>query len=323
MAHFKKHYMRRTLTLLIGLALMTGCKEKIEKFVFDTLKMTDLTKYSYSYESGKLTSSKETAYMLMAGQIVDSTITVTNYEYDNKGLLRKELSKTVLDDNADQKVYNYASNDSLISELTISSEGDTILWSVYDYFPDGRQKVFFRFLTRKIDIERDFTESMMNKQFDTILYRKEYKYDKGLCQSILEFDNESNLTRRVENEYEKGKLKKATHFLKTNSLEVTEKTQYFNYSKSELHPDYFSLDLKNDTIEYCKNEFIDNVISTTTMVFEYGQNISKTFFEKGKEIGNIGIDKNMNFKTVESYSYNENGDLKETKSYSEEIKNAP
>ena len=59
------------------------------------------------------------------------------------------------------------------------------------------------------------------------------------------------------------------------------------------------------------------------MVFEYGQNISKTFFEKGKEIGNIGIDKNMDFKTVESYSYYENGDLKETKSYNEEIQNAP
>lgn len=284
--------------------------------------MSNLTQYSYDYVAGKLTSSNETIYTVMFGQVVDTLETLTNYEYDSKGLLRKELSKTALDENPSLQLFDYNSNDSLIREMTISPEKDTTFWNEYNYFPDGKKLVFSRHLIRHFDPDQDFLKQMENKKNDTTIYRLDYQYENGRCKSSKEYDKKNNLTHIIEYDYENGRVKMATHISLINALEITSKVQYFDYSKSELHPDYYCLDLNKDTVEYCKNEFVKHSISTKTEVFNYGKMADRTFFENGKRIGSIGIDKTMNFKTVESCSYFENGDLKEIKSYHEEIKNA-
>lgn len=314
--------MTRTLIVIIGFVFLTSCKEKVAKFIFDSSKMSNLTRYSYDYDAGKLTSSKETIYTVMVGQVVDSLETLTNYEYDSKGLLRKELSKTAFDDNPSLLLFDYNSSDSLIREMTISPEKDTTFWTENNYFPDGKKLVFRRVLIRRFNPDQDFLKQMESKTVDTTLYRFDYQYEKGLCKSSKEYDKKNNLTHIIEYEYENGKVKKATHISPINGVEVTAKIQYFDYSKSELHPDFYSLDLNKDTIEYCKNEFIKHSISTKTDVFNYGKMINRTYFENGKRIGFISVDKTLNYKIVESYSYNENGDLKEMRSYNEEIKNA-
>lgn len=314
--------MTRTLIVIIGLAFLTSCNEKIAKFIFDSSKTSNLTRYSYNYDAGKLASSKETIYTVMFGQVVDTLETLTNYEYDSKGLLRKKLSKTAFEDNPSIQLFEYNSNDSLIREMTISPEKDTTFWAENGYFPDGKKLVFRRALIRHHDPDQDFLKQMENKKKDTTLYRFDFQYENGLCKSSKEYDKKNNLTHIIEYDYENGKVKMATHISLINALEVTSKIQYFDYSKSELHPDYYCLDLNKDTIEYCKNEFIKHSISTETDIFNYGKMLNRTYFENGKRIGFISVDKTMNFKIVESYSYNENGDLKEMKSYNEEIKNA-
>ena len=319
--YFKNLCMTKTLIVIFGLALLTNCNEKVAKFIFDSSKMSTLTRYSYNYNSGKLTSSKETVYMVMLGQVVDTIVTLTNYEYDSKGLLRKELAKTGHNDNPSLHLFDYNANDSLISEMTISSEKDTTSLREYKYFPDGKKMVFRRDLVFHHDARQDFLKQMQNKRFDTTYYKIEYNYVDNLCKSSKEFNKKNNLTKIVEYAYEKGRIQSSTHISLINGMEVTDKVQYFDYSKSELHPDYYSLALNKDTIEYSKNHFFNHSISTKTDVFEYGKVVNRTFFENGKRIGYIGIFKAMNFKTVESYSYFENGDLKETKSYHEEIKN--
>lgn len=146
--------MKQTLIIIFGLVLMTGCKEKIQKFIFDSSKLSTMTRYSYKYDSDKLESSKEISYTIMFGQIVDSMITVTNYEYDNDGLLKKEISKSDFEETTSFVLYDYNPNDSLISKFIISSEGDTTLWNKYGYFPDGQKTVYQRILTRKIDLNK-------------------------------------------------------------------------------------------------------------------------------------------------------------------------
>lgn len=314
--------MTKKLIIIIGVALLTSCKEKVEKFIFDSSKMSEVTRFSYSYDKNKLASSTETTNIIMFGQVVDTMVTLTNYEYDSKGLLKKESSKTLVEDKPSLQLYDYNSNDSLIREMTISPEKDTTFWVEYNYFPDGRKLVFRRTLVIHHEPDQDFSKQMENKKFDTIYFKIDYQYEKNLCKSSKEYDKKNNLTKIIEYDYENSKVKNATHISLINAVEVTEKVQYFDYSKSESQPDYYSLDLSKDTVEYRKNEFTNHSISTKTEVFKYGKLANRTFFENGKSIGSIGIDKMMNFKTVESCSYFENGDLKEIKSYHEEIKNA-
>ncbi|MGE5437832.1 MAG: hypothetical protein ACM3O3_11435 [Syntrophothermus sp.] len=281
-----------------------------------------MTRYSYSYDKSKLASATETTYIIMFGQVVDTMVTLTNYEYDSKGLLKRESSKTDGEEIPSLQLYDYNPNDSLIREITLSPENDTTYWTEYNYFPDGRKMVFRRTLFLHHDPDQDFLKQMENKQFDTTYYRIVYKYENNLCRSSEEYDKNNNLTKITEYDYKDGRIEKATHFSKVNGIEVTDKIQYFDYSKSESQPDYYTLDLNNDTIEYCKSMFINHLVSTRTDVLNNGKMVNRTFFENGKEIGFIGIDKTMNFKIVESNSYYENGDLKEKRSYHEEIKNS-
>jgi hypothetical protein len=106
-------------------------------------------------------------------------------------------------------------------------------------------------------------------------------------------------------------------------MELTEKIMHHDYSQSTSHPDYYSLDINNDTVDLCINKFDNHNIVSKMEAFDYGKIVSKTFYENGKETGLISIDKNASFKMIEAYSYFENGDLRETKSYHEELKNTP
>jgi len=311
--------MKRPLLTIFTLLLLAGCKEKIEKFIFDSSKMNILTKYSYEYKSNKLASSKETTYTVMFGQKVDTMVTLTTYEYDEKGLLRKEVSKMNFEELPSIRFFDYNSNDSLIREMEISPEKDTTDWSDFNYFPDGKKIVYSRMINGHIEPNQDFSKFIENKNFDTIVHRMVYQYENNLCKSLKEYDGKNNLTRIVEYDYYNDKLMKETYACPIKSMELTEKTKYYDYSKSDQFPDYYSLGMANDTIEYCKNEFVNNSLYSTTTVLDHGKMFEKSFYKNGRQIGMIGVSKEMNFKIYESYSYFENGDIKETKSYSEEI----
>jgi len=258
----------------------------------------------------------------MFGQVVDSMTTQTEFEYDSKGLLKKEISKSDFDDKPTIKIYNYDNNDSLISEISINPENDTTFWEVYKYYPDGKKTIFHRFLSMHFDPNQDFMEAMENKQLDTSFYRNEFEYSGNLCKTQNQFDKKGNLIKSVSFDYNGTQLIKETHFAYFNGMEMTEKIRSYDYSKSEIKPDFYSLDSKNDTLELYINEFSDGHLATLAEVYEYGQIINKTFYENGMEIGMIGVDLNMNFKIVDSYEYYENGEFKEIKTYNEQINNA-
>lgn len=311
--------MKKTLLAISTLLLLAGCKEKIEKFIFDASQMSTLSEYSYEYKSNKLIASKEITYHVMFGQKVDTMETLTTYEYDNKGLLKKKLSKTYFEELPSVRLFEYNSNDSLIREMEISPEKDTIYWDEYNCFPDGRKLIYRRFIHRHSEPNQDLLAFANTKDFDTIVHRMVYQYENNICKSSKEYDGKNNLTRIVEYDYDNDKLMKETYVSLIKSIELTESTKYYNYSKSDQFPDYCSLSSTNDTIGYCKNVFINDSLYSTTTVSDYGKMADKTFYKNGKIIGMIDVNKEMNFKITEAYSYYENGDLKEIKSCSEEI----
>ncbi len=235
--------MTRILLLIFGILLSTSCKDKIAKFIFDSSKMSELTRYSYEYNSNKLASSKESNFRIMFGQVVDTMITLTNYEYDSKGLLKRESIKTAPDEVPSFKLFDYNANDSLIREVTLSPKKDTVQWTEYKYFPDGKKMVFSRNLFHHYDPSKDFLNQMKDPKFDTIYYRIDYQYENNSCKSSKEYDGKNNLITFVEYENQNGKTHKSTYIARNIGIDVIEKTKYFDYSKSDLFPDYFSIGL--------------------------------------------------------------------------------
>lgn len=309
--------MKKPYLVILSFVLLISCKEKIQKFVFDASKMNTLTQYSYEYQSNKLKFSKEVNFTIMFGQKLDTMVTLKTYEYDDKGLLRKEISKTDFEEDSSIRLFYYNSNDSLIRNILISPNKDTTDWREFDYFPDGKKEIYSRIIHHHIEPNQDFSKLIENRNFDTIVCRRVYQYENDLCKSLKEYDDNNKLTRMVEYEYDNKKLIRETYTSPINSMEITDRIKYFDYSKSDKFPDYYSLDKRNDTIDYCHNEFVNDSLYLKTMVMDHGKFAEKIFYTNGRKIGMISVSKEMNFKTTESYSYYENGDVKEIKAYNE------
>jgi len=311
--------MKRNLIIIFGILILISCNEQVSKFIFDASKMSNQIKFYYKLESDKLISQTEKNYTIIFGQVVDSMISQTDFIYNDKGLLIKEFSLSDFEEKPTIIFYDYNEIDSLISEITINSENDTTFWEQYKYYPDGKKTVFHRFLSMHFDPNQDFMETMENKRLDTTFYRNEFDYERNLCKTQRQYDKNGKLLKTVNFDYNEDKLIKETHLVYFNDMEMTEKIKFYNFSKSDIKPDFFSLDFKNDTIELCLNDFSKGLLTSSTEIYNYGSNINKIFYEADKEVGMIGIDRNMNFKIVDSYEYYDNGKLKEKRTYNEEL----
>jgi len=307
--------MKRNLILLLGILTLFSCKEQVAKALFDTSNLTNQTKYFYKHESDKLISQTEKTYTIMFGQVVDSMISSTNFKYNAKNLLIKKVSRFDFTDNLAYRIFEYNNNDSLIKDMSVSSEGDTTFWFEYDYFSDGRKIVFDRKIISSYFNNPDLIEDLVTEKFDTIQLKYEYHYEGGICTNLKQYESKNNLIKTIKFDYQNDLLIKETHMSYFDSMELIEKTKIYDYSKSKDKPDFYSLDPKKDTIEMCINEFEKDQLLSSTILLDYGNLFYKTLFENGKEISMTGFDRKMNHKSVELYKYFENGDLKETKTY--------
>lgn len=311
--------MRNFKVLGLGLILLIGCKAKIADFIFDASKMNRLTKFDYEYNHGKKSSVIEKNYTIMFGQIVDSMISKTQFEYNEKGFISREITSSGFQENPDLKIYNYGSNDSLLCKLWLNSEGDTTHIHKYAYFPDGRKTVYNKDIWIKLDQSKDFKTAYNNRTYDTVLNTREYLYEQNICKQSKEFDKHKNLTNVIEYEYKDGKVNKENFYSISNGLKMFVKSTYSDYSKNKLLPEFYTLNKNNDTIDFIKNEFNGNEIVYSENSYENGNIVDKVFYQNGKEIGRIGINKHMDFKTTISTSYFDNGDIKEERKYNEKI----
>ncbi|BAX81473.1 hypothetical protein [Labilibaculum antarcticum] len=311
--------MKTILILTLGIIILTSCKEQVTETLIDASKMSHQTKYFYNYESDKLISQTEKTYTIMFGQVVDSMLIETVFGYNNKGLLIKKKSQNNFEQKAELRMYDYDSNDSLILDMTINPENDTTFWNEYKYFSDGRKIVFDRKIIPSYFNNSALIENLASDTFDTIQYQYKYQYEGNICTHLKQYDSKNNLAKTIKFDYQNDLLIKETHLSYFNSLELLEKIKNYDYSKSEHKPDTYALDSENDTIEMSINEFYKDELLSTTDFFEYGNLIYKTLFESGKEISIIGFDRTTNNRSVDILDYYKNGDLKESKSYNEEI----
>ncbi|MFB6320835.1 hypothetical protein [Saccharicrinis sp. FJH54] len=300
-----------------------GCneiKEKVAKIVIDSSKLSNITVYDYKFENEKIKSEIAKTYTLMFGQIIDSMIVQTNYKFNDKGLLIKETSKADFEEKPSFHIYDYDLKDSLILEIRINQDGDTTTWDEYAYFPDGRKTIFHRDIFPHFDPNQDIMTAMENPKMDTSFYRNEFEYKNNLCISQKRYNNEGRLLKTIIFEYDNNKLIKENHLTYFNSIELTEKIKFYDYSKSKTKPDYYSIDSNNDTLEFKINTFDPDKLTKIAYMNDYGNVYNEEYYEDGLLIGTIDYDKQFTMnKIIFIYEYDRNGILTTEKTYREKI----
>lgn len=311
--------MTKLKVLGIGLILLFSCKKKIAEFIFDLSRTNYLIKYDYNYKHGKKNSMIDKFYTIKFGQTVDSTISKTLYEYNDKGFLVKEIEYIDHNKNPNLKLLNYDMNDSLILIQEINSNGDTTFIERYAYFPDDKKTIFHREITINLKPNKVSTTGIKTKTYDTVLFTKVYRYENNICKSSNEYDKNKKLSKVVEYEYKDKKIYKEIHYFIFNNIKIFVKTKYLDYSKNNLLPEYYSLDTNNDTIEFRRNKFNKNEIIYSILFDKEFNYTTKVYFKNGREIGSVSINKGMNYKLFTSTTYYDNGDTKEYRTYVEKI----
>ncbi|HEY0031548.1 MAG TPA: hypothetical protein VGC65_12360 [Bacteroidia bacterium] len=307
--------MRNFKILTFGLILFVGCKEKTADFVYNDSKTSEIVKYEYSYKQGKKYSQTKKIDILMFGNIVTSVLSKSTYEYNNDGLLIKEITITSNDEKPELKYYNYDSRDSLILEIIINSEGDTSLIRQYANFPDGQHDIFERRLVINFDPNINIEIAKKHRTYDTVTLSKEYKYEDNKLKTYTLYDKNRKIKNIIDYEYKDNKIFKEAHYSILNNHKTLEETKHYDFTKNSILPEYFSLNKNNDTIEFKKLEFRDNEIAHSVLYVASINWTSEVFYKNAQKIGEVSIDNNS--KTYYSFSYNKHGEIVEEKHYTE------
>lgn len=299
----RKLFINKTIVFFTGTLFFSNCAGGIIK----PGRMTNIVKYSYEYESEQLISHTEKSLTKLFGITIDSYLEKTNYLYNENGLLIKKIINNDFQNKPTIEFFDYNKNDSLILELRINNEGDTIIWTEYNYYPDGRKTIFHREIWPKMD----FTS--LNRQNDTTLFRYEYEYADNKCTTKNQYDKENNIISSIDYEYSDNRLDKEIHYKYLNSKKVLDKTKFYDYSKMINTPDYYTIDSKNDTVQRRINQFKKESAIYTIEKLNSDDMEHITYLKNGIEIKTIGTNKKMNNKAIHTYKYYKNGDLKRMK----------
>jgi len=312
--------MNRKLIILLGLITLFSCKEKISKLVFDSSKRSDVTLVSYEFDYDKLKSESMSSYIYMNGIVIDSFNIKTNYFYNSRGLKEKEISNSSNEKEPSVRLYRYDSNDSVILDLTINEEKDTISWSEFKYFPDGRRIVFKRDLVPSFVNDSSLINDLENSTMDTILHRFKFDYIDDKCVVSHQFDKNNKKIKLIRYSYQNDILIKETHYSCVNSIELFDKIKSYNYLKSKNRPDFYSVNSNNDTIEFCINLFKSDTLIKTSQMFDHGKDFTEEYFENGLQVKVILYDRQFTMnKITYEYEYNERGLIKSIKTFREKI----
>jgi len=310
--------------LILGLVFLFGCKGKMPDFLFDASKVSEVTKYTYEYKNGKKISKTDETCILFEGKTTNRMIVKTNYIYNEKGLLIKEISKTNNDTIPDMTIYEYDTKDSLISWIKIESETDTTNIEKYAYYADGKKLILRKSLHIKIEPYPDYKTAFEHKNYDTNFFSREFIYENNICKSSKEYDKNNHLVKVTEYEYMNNFITVEKEYSMLDNYKLLIGTKYIDRSKTKRNPklyapdpEFYTLDAQNDTIDYLSYQYNGDELEIATGYFDKGSHISKFYFKNNKIIGEIDKGKDINYTTYIKSSYYENGDLKEESTYRE------
>jgi hypothetical protein len=283
---------------------------------FNNSDLRSHVKYVHYYDNNRISKTYETTNLIMYGQVVDTYVSIKEYEYCKKGLIVNLKNYFETGETQSVEFYKYNSLDSLAERIQINNDKDTIFWEKYYYYPDSRRMTFRRVKGPDIDNMTSLTFSPSNNLIVLEYERHEYIYNERQCIKQITYSQDDSPIKYVYFEYDgQGKLIKEIHTKNFDGLELTEKTKQYDYSKSQEFPDFFAFDTTNRRIEELHNQFKDNGTMIETRSFNFGNSITQTIYENGKEVGVLIIEKDPALMVYDRAIYNENGDIKELFSY--------
>lgn len=301
------------LTLLLSTSLF-ACNQQAKETFMDNQKLLSTTDYTYFYEDGRLTKQLEKTTLYDGDVPLDSFTQPTHFSYNAKGAVVQESTLLARENLSFRKLYNYNAADSLVEQLSISPENDTLTWEQFDYFPDGRKRTFWRFL---MDIAgADPTAASSASAFDTSYSRYEHTFDADKHIKTIEYNQLGIPIKTILYEHQGGKLIRASQYTMQNGLELLEKHTYYDYSKSLDLPDTYSITASNDTVEFVQHEFEAEELIKTSSLFDYGTVLQEEHFEKGLiKMLTVVNAYNPENNQVLLFEYYPNGDLKRSMVY--------
>jgi hypothetical protein len=300
----KYKQMKRIFILLITVITLCSCREQIERILNrQNNKLVFFeTKYSYKYKSDKLIHKTEKSYTLVNNKIKDSTFYITEFKYNDRGLLIKEDLLSA--DLSWQIIYGYNKQDSLNSYMKINGKGDTVSIDKYAIFPDGNKTIY----------NRELLVNQNNKSrttYDTIYTISEYIYRGNLCTSVNDYNLKGELYRIIDLKYnDKSLLQEKHHYSYVNNLKLPSGKKFYEYSKSDYRPDTYYVNSSNDTTLFRVNEFMAGELIKTLELNTYDDVYIECEYNNGLKILSKRYDLYRNeYVYVTLYEYNNKREL--------------
>jgi hypothetical protein len=312
--------MRQLIIILTIGTVLTGCekqKEQLEKFVFDNSQIAHRNVHKYTFnKKGRINIDRITSYQYMAGVALDSTVTETIFEYNNKGQL---ISSVDLPDSSRQvKIYNDL--DSLIGDYRINEFGDTTNLEVTIY--NGNKVV--RRINKHLSVK--LPESFQNFQkkdlrnYDTMIFITDLIYDKNVHVKTLFHENVGVVTGEAEHYYEDNKRTKTITYAFLGDAKYIKETTFYEDMKDN-EPDFVSIGTEGDTISIKKTV----KKSDGRIVLHYNKEFDMQdiwyYDNVGQLVATAMVNLSAQEKTISKYSYDTRGNKLEEITYRVRLNN--
>lgn len=308
-----------TLTLLTVFSSCEKQREQVKKFIFDHRQIStkDIHRYKFD-ENGRIGIVHTTKFKYMAGVPFDSSTYMKRYEYTDNG--RTVNIFDTKDSSRQTKVYNEI--DSLIADYLINSDGDTIRLTVIDYINGKINKEIYRMLSMRFpeDFENMKREDLRN--YDTLLFITKFIYEGDRHTKSLSFEKGELMTEETHFIYENGRKTKAITYSFLGDIKYIKETTIYSDNKSG-DPDALTIGPQGDTIGFRKTIFQDQHKIVVNYMGQYNVQDISYYDNKGRHIGIVFLDLDKKVKTVQSYTYDDDGNVIEEASYKERINSEP
>ena len=253
----------------------------------------------------------------MAGVPLDSTVTETIFQYNDKGQL---IAAIELPDSSRQvKIYNDL--DSLVGDYRINPFGDTTTLAITVYDGDKEVRRINRHLSMKIPESFENIKEEDLRNYDTMLFISEMIYDNGRHVKTLSHDKMTMITEEIEFHYENNKRTKTVTYSFIGDAKYIKETTFYDQNEDK-EPDFVSIGTQGDTTAI-KKTFVR---SDGKVVLNYNKEFSRQdlwYYDKtGQLVAIAMVDLSARERTVSKYTYDSRGNEIEELTYRERLNNA-
>jgi hypothetical protein len=300
------------------MVIIFGCEkpiERLEKFVFDGKQIATRDVYRYEFdEKGRIKTAFSTTFWYMGGAVFDSSNSVKDYEYNDKGQIVRIFDS--IDSTLQTKLYNDL--DSLIGDYTVDNYGDTLRMTVTTYSKGKSHRTYDRMLFVKPLENSENVKNEDLRNYDTLSSTSELIYEGENHTKSLTIEKDGTVSQEIQFFYENGRKAKAITFSFIGEEKfISATTTYIENNTNE--PDAITVGPQGEGIGVLRTIFQDQGRIVINEMAQMNMQDIIYYDKNGRRTGNVLMDFNEKVKHVRSYTYDKKGNVIEEADYSEKI----